>query len=804
MYAGFDVRRKHCSVGIMLLRGSDCNERRYQRMRKSIAQFDWFAEQCKAALAELYSDIIKDSSERGSHQALSLCLRYLIRLVAVLIAAERIPESRTPARPILEAADVVRDSAKDRISDPVTAFESCLLGAFQAGAPDLLESRGELAISEKAFSEVARLLILPRCDTPVDPLFFETMPLAWLGQTYQLLLSYEPSGDGSELVFNRAGRKRRGVYFTPSYLIDYIVESVLANIADRYNDVLNDGDAKYDALPKILDPAMGSGDFLCGVVEFLAQSWCSNKPGRLDELRAQAAAQCVYGVDIDPVAVEIAQFSVWAASGFADGIIPAIKSHLVCGNAIGPNEGGNRFDWTASFPDVLRDTDVAGFDAVVGNPPYIAKKNGLSPTFYGATAVGQSDSYLLFLSEVLEKRLVRLGGMLSMVLPDPMLVRGNAAQVRRKLMGEWDLVSLLHIAGVFPEAGVASIVPLCRNARAVNSTFVVSRIERVADRRNFAKSPRRTALALSRPVSRQTILAQPRCELLYLLEEDCFGRIVRRIHGDNLSISNFEPPFAPLCKLNVREIYRGEEIGKAAINRETGELPMLLGGQSIKPYEIIWEGRRIDRSDVKKPVDRYFRTKILLQKSSARLIAALDEPDRHHQGYIFPQSVYGIELCQPGMHELYLLCLLNSEVMNEYIRRTATGYKLLQPQIELEDVKMLPIRQVRFITPPPERQADLALAVEIFNNKSLRYDCNASFSELAGFVTACLASNPEKSDVVHDLLVYLGKLIISLLKANRSAPDLDTTRRLESTKRAIDVVVQRLYCTEPAQMSLRL
>jgi hypothetical protein len=756
-------------------------------MRKSAAQFHRFAEQCKAALVVLYSESIKDSSGDPC-QTLLACIRYLIRLLAILVAAERIPNSRKLAGSILKAAGVVRDSVRGCVSDPEEVFESCL--AYQAEVPDLFKNRRDLTISKKTFGEVAQLLLLSNNDTSITPIFFETMPLAWLGQVYQELLSYEPGEDVSQLVSSSASRKRRGIYFTPPCLIDYILENVLAVIAcDR-----------TVALPRIriLDPAMGCGDFLCRAVEFLALSSHISNITEFEELRAVAAAECVNGVDIDSIAVEIARFAVWAASGFADGIIPKINSRLVCGNAIGPNEDGNRFDWVGSFPDVLRDSDVVGFDAVVGNPPYIARKNSFIQVSCGAATVGQFDSYLLFLSEVLEKKLVKLGGMLSMVLPDPILVRGNAEHVRCKLINEWELMSLLHISGVFPDAGVASVVPVFRNTQPKNPTFIVSRIERSSDRRNFMMSPRKTASVLSRPVARQVVIAQPRCEIMYLLEEGSFGRIIKKIHGESLSISNFEPPFLPLCKLNVREIYRGEEIGKAAIDQETGELPIILGGQSIKPYEIIWEGRRIDRSVLKKPVDRYLRTKILLQKSSARLVAALDEPD---QCYVFPQSVYGIELYQPGMHDLYLLCLLNSEVMNEYIRRTATGYKLLQPQIELEDVKMLPIRQIRFTSSHSERQAGLALAIEIFNNESQR--CDASFSQLADFVTACLEGNPEKSDVVHDLLVHLGKLIISLLKANRSVSDSEMTLRIEATKRAIDIVVWRLYCTEPAQMSMR-
>ncbi len=97
-------------------------------------------------------------------------------------------------------------------------------------------------------------------------------------------------------------------------------------------------------------------------------------------------------------------------------------------------------------------------------------------------------------------------------------------------------------------------------------------------------------------------------------------------------------------------------------------------------------------------MERYSRTKLLIQKSSAHLIAALDRVSRTHRGYVFPQSVYAVELRESGMHELYLLCILNSRVMNEYVWRTVTGYKLLQPQLELGDIRRLPIRRVSFTT----------------------------------------------------------------------------------------------------------
>ncbi|OFX14307.1 MAG: hypothetical protein A2Z18_11175 [Armatimonadetes bacterium RBG_16_58_9] len=254
----------------------------------------------------------------------------------------------------------------------------------------------------------------------------------------------------------------------------------------------------------------------------------------------------------------------------------------------------------------------------------------------------------------------------------------------------------------------------------------------------------------------------------------------------------------------MKETYRGEEIGKAAITDEQGDLKMLLGGQSIRPYEITWEGRKTARSKVKKRVERYLSTKILLRKSSARIIAALDQASGRHPGYVFPQSVYAIELQLRGMHELYLLCLLNSEVMNEYLWRTVTGYKFLQPQIELEDIRALPIRRVNFTTPENERSALASQGIRIFDRECLRAANSAPFPELGEFVATCIGGGTDKSDVVHDILVTLGRRMTVLTKRARRSPSADTTNRMTVTRAAIETIVWRLYSSRPAQMALPL
>jgi hypothetical protein len=60
------------------------------------------------------------------------------------------------------------------------------------------------------------------------------------------------------------------------------------------------------------------------------------------------------------------------------------------------------------------------------------------------------------------------------------------------------------------------------------------------------------------------------------------------------------------------------------------------------------------------------------------------------------------------------------------------------------------------------------------------------------------------SDVVHDLLVHLGRLAVDLSRRSRKSPDAAVTHNLECVRAAIEALVWRLYSTEPAQMALAI
>ena len=776
--------------------------RETKRVRGERASLDRFLGRCAAGLESLYTAAAEENAggERGHIYTESL--EYVAGMLAVLVAAERIASQRSSAGPMRAAAQALYDAVENPSEEQCRVYEEAVLEARDTSGLNIFAAKKGLVPDASVFNRLARVVLCPTPEAPIDRIYFETMPLSWLGLAYQHLLAHRPSETGESLEVDRSGRKVSGVYFTPPCLVTYIIESVLSPLLEPLAGTLGGRSLTQRlASVKVLDPAMGGGDFLNSALDFLSGSATFGRGDSMAELRAELAAECVFGVDVDPLAVEIARFDVWASSTYADGIAERINAHLICADALGTKAADETpFDWAGAFPEVFSTPEVCGFDAVVGNPPYVAAKNALGTA--SASGAGQSDFYLMFLSAAIDNQLVKPGGMLSMVLPDPMLVRENAAQVRRALITDWTVISLLHIANVFPDANVANVAPVCRNAPSTSGTFLASRIDRAADRKSFVLRPRKTALECAKTVRKDTVLAQERCEFLYLLEDGAFGDIIRRIHGDSVALSDYQPPFSPLRELNVSSIYRGEEVGKAAIGRQKGDLPILLGGQSIRPYEVVWEGRKVARSWVRKPMERYSRTKLLIQKSSARLIAALDRVSRKHGGYVFPQSVYAVELRESGMHELYLLCILNSDVMNEYVWRTVTGYKLLQPQLELEDIRGLPIRRVSFTTRPGEREADVVEGMHVFEEESLRAGDSVPFPQLDNFAARCLTANPERSDVVHDLLVHLGRLMVDLTRLSRESPSADTTRRAESTRTAIETVVWRLYSSQPAQMAL--
>lgn len=162
-----------------------------------------------------------------------------------------------------------------------------------------------------------------------------------LGSVYERVLEYQPAKRGARMALERTSsqRKTTGSFYTPQMLTEYLVRRTLAPLLDRKP-------ASQILRLRVLDPAMGSGAFLVAACRYLADrcelamvrdgEW----PGRMDETTARAtlrraiAERCLFGVDVNPTAVQLARVSLWLTTLAADRPLTFLDHHLATGNSL--------------------------------------------------------------------------------------------------------------------------------------------------------------------------------------------------------------------------------------------------------------------------------------------------------------------------------------------------------------------------------------------------------------------------------------------------------------------------------------
>jgi N-6 DNA Methylase len=161
-----------------------------------------------------------------------------------------------------------------------------------------------------------------------------------LGAVYEQVLDFRPERRGAAFVLARSGtRKATGTFYTPRAMTEYLVRRTLAPlVAGRTPD-------EVLAL-RVLDPAMGSGAFLVAACRYLADAYeralvregtvTSSDIGPADRasFRRLVAQRCLYGVDFNPTAVQLARLSLWLCTLAADRPLTFFDHHLRVGNSL--------------------------------------------------------------------------------------------------------------------------------------------------------------------------------------------------------------------------------------------------------------------------------------------------------------------------------------------------------------------------------------------------------------------------------------------------------------------------------------
>lgn len=173
-----------------------------------------------------------------------------------------------------------------------------------------------------------------------------------MGTIYEGLLEYrlrplvEPEdGWAVELVNDKGERKATGSYYTPDYIVKYIVEQAVGPVLEAAVEGKSTDADKLKAVlaVNVLDPAMGSGHFLVEATEFIARflvDLAVAPEGKTPEeadlafWKRRVVQSCVYGVDLNPLAVELAKLSLWLTTVAKDRPLSFLDHHLRPGNSL--------------------------------------------------------------------------------------------------------------------------------------------------------------------------------------------------------------------------------------------------------------------------------------------------------------------------------------------------------------------------------------------------------------------------------------------------------------------------------------
>ncbi len=267
-----------------------------------------------------------------------------------------------------------------------------------------------LTVDDAVIREIVKSLYWP-----ASSYAFNVVPADILGQVYERFLGNVirlTPAHRAVVEQKPEVRKQGGVYYTPTYVVRYIVEQTVGVLADGKTP-------QQVAKLRVLDPACGSGSFLLEAYQYLLDwhlNWYTDNLDNLIKKHRNAIRQVssgdwrlttaerkrillanIYGVDVDPQAVEVTKLSLLlkVLEGetqetieqqlklFAERALPDLADNIKCGNSlVGPDFFAdlqeelldddlyrlNPFDWQAGFPDVFK---AGGFDAIIGNPPYI-------------------------------------------------------------------------------------------------------------------------------------------------------------------------------------------------------------------------------------------------------------------------------------------------------------------------------------------------------------------------------------------------------------------------------------------------
>ena len=571
---------------------------------------------------------------------------------------------------------------------------------------------------------------------------FNAIPIHILGSIYERFLGkvIVATGKRARVEEKPEVRKAGGVYYTPEYIVHYIVANTVGKL------IAGKTPAQIAEM-RFADIACGSGSFLLGVYDLLMRrhtKFYNENPSRARmgdvverddglhlslEKKRDILLNNIYGVDIDRQAVEVAQLSLYLKLlqdetpssartyqlEFHETLLPSLNKNIVCGNSLigreimvadffenGDTERKlNPMNFDDAFPQIMK---RGGFDAIIGNPPWGGEFGKIDRRYlvekFPQVPTKTKDSYFYFIFRTLEK--MRNSGMFGYVVPNTWLLINSAKGIREQLL-RYDIGEIRDYGdGVFKDATVES------------STLILSK----------AKGTRRKCHAVR--LRKGRILVEHDVDKSIWLNDE-YSRIIldknREIDALLSKLKSRSRPFGETCTITwgIKPYQVG--YGEPPQTREMVEKRIYHGetkrGSDWKPLLV---GSDVNRYTIKFPGNQYIKygkwlmypsnetlmrsPKLLMRQTSDTLRCGYDENGFYCQNSVFIVHSRSVPL-------KLLLAVLNSSLLGFVYRLKNPQTGKVFAEIKPSTIKELPIFQHETLTAERGKTArDIVALVE--------------------------------------------------------------------------------------------
>ncbi len=548
-----------------------------------------------------------------------------------------------------------------------------------------------------------------------------------LGQVYERFLGkvIEVTGPDDVSIDDKPEvRKAGGVYYTPEYIVDYIVENTVGKLLE--------GKTPEEAEKlRILDPACGSGSFLVGAFEYLLD-WhlrqyekqakryrnriLHTRDGIVMKTREKKGILLnnIYGVDLDPNAVEVCKLALLlkmlehenvATRHEADldatdeQILPDLGGNIKCGNSLVGSDfyAGkdweeideaeyyriNPFDWESreeGFGEIMA---AGGFDAVIGNPPYIPIEDiNESQRRYFQRQFPQLkrkyDTSVIFVLAGLAK--LSTNGLLGYISSITWQTGTNYRKLRAFLFENAGLYKLVNLPfKVFDDAYVDTGVYIF--SKCPRSHYFVYQFDKKTKEPSLYDLPYSTA-----ETSR---VAAPDYKII--IDANAFDILEGIVN------------LVSICHLGAFTIstqgLSGSKYQRVTNVEQPDILPFLESGQVYR-YELQIGSISLVTLHDKPSLQRYYgaKTKLLVRR-------LVNRQDRLMVGYtsealVFKKDINPFIISSDSWNPKYVLGILNSRLISYlYVKTSSISTKNDFRQTTLTELRQLPVRKIDFDNP---------------------------------------------------------------------------------------------------------